>query len=94
MARLAFCSNDYPCNCHNVLCMPVCWMTLGCCKNMCLETYDQSNRRDLKKMSKQQVQANAAAPQPHVMVATPAPVSAAPGYAQPVAMPLPSYAQP
>lgn len=92
MARVAFCSSEYPCTCHNVLCAPFCWMTLGCCKGMCLETYDQTNRRDIRKMTKQQqtqtaatvAGATAAAPQPQVMVYSgPGPVQGIPESVQP-----------
>lgn len=67
-ARCWLGTNDAPCNCHNAFC---CFFNrVPCCGCNCLETYDEQNRKDMKKMRKDQkaqMDAQAAAPAPNVM---------------------------
>jgi hypothetical protein len=52
-AKLAFCSDKYPCSTRNVVCCPFCWGTAGCCSKCLLETYEQQNASALRKRAKE-----------------------------------------
>lgn len=45
LGEFCFCSRNYPCTLRNVLCAPLCWSTLGCCRGSCLVSYDDEHQK-------------------------------------------------